>query len=315
MFSVNAQDSAALQRASLFVKDDRLHPLWRVISFVIAVPIVSLLLWSIYFIAIGGLTHEPSFVSEEISGEIATAISALLVALWLRRFVDRRSIDSLGFAPRGPGLKLLLLGVAFGAGMQAVAFVVEVLTKSTSLVGFGNFSSDAKILAAAFGVFLAGALLEELSFRGYLFQNFWEAFGAVPAIVITSLLFAGIHLYNPNAQTNVVQTLLGLLLYAVWASCSLLWTRSLWLALGAHLAWNLFEGPVFGFPVSGLAMPARTILTQNVSGPAWLTGGAFGPEAGVSSLVALTLGFVVLRLLYVRGTFAKVPDPREAYAR
>lgn len=284
-------------------------------SFVIAVPIVSVVLWSMYFIAVGGFAHEPSLVSEEISGEIMTAISALLVALWLRRFVDRQSIGSLGFAPRGPWLRLLFLGVVFGAGMQAVAFVVEVLTKSTRIVGFGNFSSDVKILVAALGVFLAGALLEELSFRGYLFQNFWEAFGAVPAIIITSLLFAGIHLYNPNAQSNVVQTLAGLLLYAVWACCSLLWTRSLWLALGAHLAWNLFEGPVFGFPVSGLVMPARTVFTQSVSGPAWLTGGGFGPEAGVSSLVALTLGFVVLRLLYVRGAFADAPDFREAYAR
>ena len=292
-----------------------MRPLWRIITFIIAVPIVSLVLWSLYFIAVGGLAHEPSFLSEEISGEIVTAISALLVALWLRRFVDRRSIASLGFAPRGPWLKLLFLGIAFGAGMQGVAFAVEALTKSTRIVGFGSVSSDAKILAAALGVFLAGALLEELSFRGYLFQNFWEAFGVVPAIIITSLLFAGVHLYNPNAQSNVVQTLLGLLAYAVWACCSLLWTRSLWLALGAHLAWNLFEGPVFGFPVSGLVMPARTVLTQSVSGPAWLTGGSFGPEAGVSSLVALTVGFVLLRLLYVRGAFADAPDVREDYAR
>ncbi len=292
-----------------------MRPLWRVITFIIAVPIVSLVLWSLYFIAVGGLAHEPSFLSEEISGEIVTAISALLVAVWLRRFVDRRSIDSLGFAPRGPWLKLLFLGIAFGAGMQAVAFVVEALTKSTRIVGLGSISSDAKILAAALGVFLAGALLEELSFRGYLFQNVWEGFGVVPAIIITSLLFAGVHLYNPHAQSNVVQTLLGLLAYAVWACCSLLWTRSLWLALGAHLAWNLFEGPVFGFPVSGLVMPAGTVLTQSVSGPAWLTGGSFGPEAGVSSLVALTLGFVILRLLYVRGAFADAPDVREDYAR
>lgn len=315
MFSLNAQDSAALQRANLFVKDDRLRPLWRVLLFALALVVVSSILWSLYFIAIGGPRREPSLLSEEISGEIATAIAALLVALWMRRFVDRRSIASLGFALRRPWLKLLLVGIAFGAAMQAIVFVIELLTKSTRVVALGSVPSDAKILSAALGVFVAGALLEELSFRGYLLQNFWEAFGATPAILATSVLFAAFHLYNPNAQAHEVQTLLGLLMYALWACFSLLWTRSLWLALGAHVAWNLFEGPVFGFPVSGLLMPLPTVLAERTSGPTWITGGVFGPEAGVSSLVALVLGFLALRWLYVKGAFADAPDVRESYPR
>jgi len=106
----------------------------------------------------------------------------------------------------------------------------------------------------------------------------------------------------------------GLVAFALWACMSLLWTGSLWLALGAHLAWNVFEGPFFGLPVSGVVIPSPSVLEVSVRGQPWLTGGAFGPEAGLSSLVALVLGFAVLWTLRVRGAFAGAADTSEAYA-
>jgi uncharacterized protein len=314
LFLANAQDSAELEWRKLFVKDARLRPVWRILLFVVSVPLVATAIWTVYFFAVGGVEHEPSLLSEEITGEAAAAIAALLVSLWLRKFVDRRSIASLGLWTRWPAIRLLLLGIAFGACMQALAFGVEAITKTTRIVGFGPLASEARLLSIAFGVFLAVALFEELSFRGYLFQNFWEGFGLVPAVILTSILFACVHLNNPNAKVQTLQTLAGLVLFAIWACYSVVWTKSLWLALGAHLAWNLFEGPVFGFPVSGVVMPYRSVFIERTSGPDWLTGGAFGPEAGVSSLLALGLGLVVLRLLYLRGAFADSPDVREEYA-
>jgi uncharacterized protein len=315
LFLPDAQDSGALARATIFVKDDRLRPMWRIVLFAIVVACLTTIFWSVWDIAVGGLEREPPFLDETIAAEIAGAIAVVIAAYVLRRFVDRRSIASLGLSPRGPWLRLLLVGVCFGAGMQAFVFAIEMLWGGTKFVSLAPLAADARLLLPAIGVFTAGALLEELGFRGYLFQNFWEGFGLAPAIVVTSVLFACLHLGNPSALAAPAATFLGLVFFAVWACCSLLWTRSLWLVLGAHFAWNLFEGPVFGFPVSGLLMPMRTVVIQQTSGPAWLTGGAFGPEAGLSSLFAMTIGLVLLRWLYVRGLFANVPDERESYAR
>jgi hypothetical protein len=61
--------------------------------------------------------------------------------------------------------------------------------------------------------------------------------------------------------------------------------RSLWVPIGMHWAWNLFEGPVFGTPVSGMSM--HSLLHGELRGSALVTGGAFGPEAG---LVCIGLG-------------------------
>ena len=59
--------------------------------------------------------------------------------------------------------------------------------------------------------------------------------------------------------------------------------------MGLHTGWNFFEGTVFGFPVSGLGDFPR-IIDQAVNGPARITGGLFGPEAGLVLLPALLLG-------------------------
>jgi hypothetical protein len=62
-----------------------------------------------------------------------------------------------------------------------------------------------------------------------------------------------------------------------------------------HTAWNLFEGPVYGAAVSGNDLPS--VLHARFPGPDWLTGGAFGPEAGVPTLVlgtALGVAFLVV---------------------
>jgi uncharacterized protein len=54
----------------------------------------------------------------------------------------------------------------------------------------------------------------------------------------------------------------------------------------------LFQGNVFGFPVSGINTGATIIATESV-GQQWLTGGAFGPEAGVLGLAAMVIGSVL----------------------
>ena len=46
-------------------------------------------------------------------------------------------------------------------------------------------------------------------------------------------------------------SVLGLFVNALLFAVSVLLTRRLSTAIGLHMAWNLFQGLVFGFPVSG----------------------------------------------------------------
>ena len=84
-------------------------------------------------------------------------------------------------------------------------------------------------------------------------------------------------------------------------------TNSLWLPIGLHFGWNLFEGPVFGFPVSGIATPV--LIEQRVQGPDIWTGGAFGPEAGLVQIASLGVGFATLWLYTRRRAPPSAPSP------
>jgi len=66
-------------------------------------------------------------------------------------------------------------------------------------------------------------------------------------------------------------------------------------AIGLHVTWNLCQGAVFGFPVSGDKEGASLLGIQQ-GGPTLMTGGAFGPEAGLMGVLASLAGIVLLLL-------------------
>ncbi|MCB1307785.1 MAG: hypothetical protein KDK30_06385, partial [Leptospiraceae bacterium] len=66
-----------------------------------------------------------------------------------------------------------------------------------------------------------------------------------------------------------------------------------------------FQGQVFGFPVSGTRFMDVTIISIQQHGPAWLTGGAFGPEAGIFGPIA-DLIIILSAILYAKYALGSV---------
>ncbi len=147
--------------------------------------------------------------------------------------------------------------------------------------------ADAGDLWAAAGLAMAmlapAALTEELMFRGYAFSLLQRAWGAPAAVAATSVAFGAIHVVNPgvSVQALVMVTLAGAFLAVVRLAFD-----SLWAAWAAHLAYNFVQLAVFHTAVSGIAVPQPSYRTESV-GPAWLSGGAWGPEAGAAAAVGL----------------------------
>ncbi len=305
-------------RSNLFLKDGRLRPVLRGLIFIVVVlvcdAVLTFLIASLAGTDLTGSANSGPSTRLLYIAEASLCISVVLAAFALRRLLDRRSAASLGLATQRGWLTLLALGVALGASMQCAVFVVDEALGYSHVVGLASAREDLAIAAGLLPLLALVAIAEELALRGYLFQNLWEEWGAPAAAMVTSVLFAAMHLGNPNAGAQLWFTVAGLIAYGVWACLSVIWTRSLWPAVGAHLAWNVFEGPVFGFPVSGLDL-GGTMIRQTIAGPAWFTGGPFGPEAGASALSALALGLLVLWLLQRSGFFDRFPDRREGYAR
>ena len=58
-----------------------------------------------------------------------------------------------------------------------------------------------------------------------------------------------------------------------------------------HLSWNLFQGPVYGLPVSGVRFGG--LLSVSDLQASLLTGGTFGFEGGLLATVVLLLAFPI----------------------
>ena len=222
-----------------------------------------------------------------LAAGVACAAAALgLYGLLVRR-LERRRVPEIALAGAG---RRLGRGTLLGLGTFTVAIAVIALLGGYRLTGWGSPAGALGTL----GLMSSVAVAEELLFRGVVFRLVEEFAGTWGALVVSGLLFGGLHLVNPGA------TLWGALAIAVEAggmlAAAYAATRSLWLPIGLHLGWNLAEGGVFGTVVSGTGHSGHSLLLGNLSGPAILTGGGFGPEASLPAvLVCLALTALLIR--------------------
>lgn len=82
-------------------------------------------------------------------------------------------------------------------------------------------------------------------------------------------------------------------------------TNDLWGACGMHSAWNFAQGNLFGFEVSGLNVSVGSLFDFNLNGNSLISGGVFGPEAGLASTIILIIGIAFILLLDRKGFFNK----------
>jgi uncharacterized protein len=205
----------------------------------------------------------------------------------------------------------LVLGVIAGAMLITSVIGVGLLADWYELDLLPWKPSALQSLAGVGLTYALGAVVEEILFRWIVFRWLEQRAGTSVALVLSAAGFGLAHLTNPHTSPLAVAALAvrGGLFYGLL----FIITRSLWVPIGAHFAWNFFEGPVFGAAVSG--MDRDVLVDMTVTGPQIWTGGAFGPEGG---LAAAGVGVVVasgLTLYAVRtGRFARREPPGDSGA-
>ncbi|HVM22885.1 MAG TPA: type II CAAX endopeptidase family protein [Sphingomicrobium sp.] len=233
----------------------------------------------------------PGF-SAEMTVDLVAAI--LLVAAY------KLVVRHLGEAPRDElrlkgSLRPLALGLFGGAAIFSLIVIVAAIAGVYRIVGLGSANT---LLAALVSTAIFPAISEEIVFRGILFRWIEEFGGSWAALVLTSALFGAAHLANPHSSAIAafgIALEAGMLLGAAY-----MLTRSLWMPIGLHAAWNFTQGQVYDIPVSGIE--AEGLVEAQLSGPPLLTGDAFGLEASpIAMVVAALFGLWLLRLAIRRG--------------
>jgi len=266
----------------------------------------------------------PTSFQQSIGGDLIlnTLVAIVIVIVFVQEMhkLEHRSLADVGFGRR-QWLRQTLLGFTLGGALMTVVILVLTVTGSYHITGADAFAIvECVFLTIALAlltllfarspkigffhyllfivllvgfistsvtmlILIGGAVQEELIFRGLIFRRLERSFGSWIALAVSALLFGFAHLLNPNG--SLIGALGIAITGGVLSAIIYILTRSLWWAIGVHLGWNYFEGPFFGAQVSGHnGLPG--IFSSTLTGPVAWSGGSFGPEAGLASILLIS---------------------------
>ena len=239
------------------------------------------------------------------------ALTSMVVSVCLAgKFLDNRPFTDFGFHLNCTWWLDLIFGLFLGAILISLVFIIEITLGWIIITGplavYTNHLAFTHELVNSIIVFIAVGIQEETFSRGYHLRNIAEGItrpqikplqALILGWVISSILFGLFHTGNPHA--TIVSTIF-IALAGLFLGLGFIFTGELAIPIGIHITWNYFQGTVFGFPVSG-KNPIFSFLTTHQSGPILWTGGDFGPEAGLLSLLVILMGCGVI-LFWLRLT-------------
>ncbi len=219
-------------------------------------------------------------------------ISAL-VFIWISA-IEGRKISTLGFYKES-WLSKYVLGLIIGLLMMStVVFILYMLgnitveTRAVQPVGMAALLNVSIILI---GWMIQGAT-EEIVTRGWLMNVLGAKYNITIGLIASAVFFGLLHSENPGMNSI---SLLNIILVGILLGLIVINTGNLWVVCGIHSAWNFAQGNLFGFQVSGNEVGIGTLVDLNTVGNELITGGSFGPEAGlVCSFVIICLILIML---------------------
>jgi membrane protease YdiL (CAAX protease family) len=251
-------------------------------------------------------------MTEFVTFVVAPVLGVIAIVAWVRR--GQPVFANLGFSVSRWTIPDLVVGFAITALAILGVFLVEL---ALGVISVAQAPYDASTFVSTFTDIAANAAVEEFFFRSLLLSGLvvlvamtpWGKSRWIP-VLVSAALFGLIHATNPGASAvSVLGNSLGGVIYGM----AFLGAMNIWLPFALHVGWN-FTQTLLGFPVSGKDFPGP--LTTSSTGADIVTGGAFGPEAGLIGIlfrfvvIGLLVGYLTLR--YRDGSFRALryaPDP------
>lgn len=259
-------------------------PVWKWCLLLLASLVLCFLMYGFHQM----LVEQPTAVWLRCLVTTASSVAMLVLYALFVRWFERHPAQDLPFpklaADTGKGFLIGILYFVVVAGVMWLCGIYKVT---------GTGTDQPELVISAFFLFFGVGVAEEIMFRGVLFRWIDEKWGFPIALAVSALLFGIMHLGQPNAtwwSSAAIAIEAGLLLGAAYK-----WSGTLWLPIGIHWAWNFCQGNVFGFPVSG-SDAGVSLIQSAVEGPELLTGGLFGAEASIISVILgllLSLWFIL----------------------
>ena len=258
------------------------HPVSKIIQGILVCIIIPILFKIVVLRPVFGIFDLPEDMSKNIQA-IFTIVVILLTYKIFFKLSEKRIISELSFKHL---LKDTLKGLFIGF------IIISIVAVLFYLMGFykPNSAGPIAILINAFMIFSLAGILEEIVFRGIIYRITEKRLGTIRALIISSLIFGFVHMVNANFNLFsgfAIALELGLLTGIFFTL-----TQRLWLPIALHIGWN-FSFIFWGMTVSG-ATEFPNYIDGSLIGPELITGGKFGPENSIITIVFSLILFIVL---------------------
>lgn len=229
-----------------------------------------------------------------------------LLVFFRVKVIEKRSFSSIGFN-KNNWLKKYSLGFLIGLAMMSIIVLIlfpfGYITIEKNPIQPVGVSAIASVLVILFGWIIQGAT-EEIVTRGWLLNILSTKYNIGVGLLISSTLFGLMHLTNPNVNYIAV---INIILVGLFYGLYVIKTNDLWAVCGMHSAWNFAQGNLFGFEVSGLDVSVGSLIDLNLVGSDFVTGGIFGPEAGITATFILLASIGILLFIDKKRYFSNKP--------
>ena len=226
-----------------------------------------------------------SFAVLQIFGTVGT-----ILLVWIfTRFIDRENFVDIGFSIKKRS-KDILYGLLAGVFMMGIG---SLLLYFSGNLTYDTINFNLIGLLQAVLLFIFVSINEEVFVRGYILRNMMGSMNKYIALVISSVLFMALHLLNPNLSLVAI---INLFLAGILLGIGYVFTKNLWFPLALHFSWNFFQGPIFGFEVSGTN--TDSLISHTIQGSELLTGGKFGLEGSLLATGLCSIAIIIFWMVY-----------------
>lgn len=241
------------------------------------------------------LNLNANFIQSLVINISLTLSVILLIFLWVR-FVEKRKFSSLGFDRNNFILKYItgfIIGIIMMSATVALLYLFGLITvdNNTSQV-IGGFALSSILLVIP--AWMIQSAMEEIIARGWLLNVLGARYTPIIGLIISSVFFGLVHLENPGISFIAI---LNIILVGLFFGLCVIKTNNLWVVCGIHASWNFSQGNIFGFKVSGSRSVAGSIFNLNLRGNELMSGGDFGPEAGLCATIVLIICTIIIALI------------------
>ncbi|MFA8298921.1 MAG: lysostaphin resistance A-like protein [Hyphomicrobiales bacterium] len=258
---------------------------WSIISSVIILAILTAIWTSLYdlsSIILNKYTENyiAFFALAMAFSTIATSI--ILTVSYSYKLKKQISIWGLNKKFSTKNFWIYALSAAF---VLIIATFIITITKDADL----NYNELISLQFLNIIFFLFIAINEEFTFRMFLFSKMKRRFKPFVALLLSSLIFALYHLITPNIDTLAI---INLFLIGMFFNLGYISSGSIYLPIIMHFIWNIVQGPILGFSVSGLIY--ESLFSVNITNPDIINGGNYGLENSIIVTALLIIANIIL---------------------